>query len=308
MKRLRGFSLVELLATVAITGLLATVVTATAGRGIEAANAAKCLGQLRQWGSALQNYVQDNGGFLPRRGQGVQPVWVVDRPEDWFNSLSPYLEVPPYSDLYAANKAPGPGARSIFVCPSAKVTNPYKHFITYGMNMYLSRWDAAQATRVAVIMGWKDGAAALKRIAETRRRFVDAKGAGKRIIAEKLWAKAGIRPTGDWLLADQSSSPAELLDFAEKNNAYVLTGRIPVLFGKLPKGGMTIAVQGDPDMQRPYVVIEADPQKFPNTRTAPARLLGEYLTGPQGQNFLRDFAGSQPDGIPLFFPIQSTPQ
>lgn len=151
MKRLRGFSLVELLATVAITGLLATVVTTTAGRGIEAANSAKCLGQLRQWGSALQNYVQDSGGFLPRRGQGVQPVWVVDRPEDWFNSLAPYLEMPPYSDLYAANKAPGPGARSIFVCPSAKVTNPYRHFITYGMNMYLSRWDASEATRVAAI-------------------------------------------------------------------------------------------------------------------------------------------------------------
>jgi len=159
----------------------------------------------------------------------------------------------------------------------------------------------------ADIVGWTDGAAALKRIAETQSRFVDAKGAGKRIIAEKLWSKAGLRPTGDWLLADQSATPQELLAFAEKNNAYVLTGRIPVLFGKLPKGGMQIAVEGDPDMQRPYVVIEADPSRFPNTRTDSARLLSDYLTGPQGQEFLRNEARCQPDGIPLFFPLIASP-
>lgn len=159
----------------------------------------------------------------------------------------------------------------------------------------------------AGIVGWKDGSAALKRIAETRSRFVDAKGAGKRIIAEKLWAKAGIRPTGEWLLADQSTSPTGLLAFAEENSAYVLTGRIPVLFGKLPKGGMQIAVQGDPDMQRPYVVIEADPKKLPGTRTASARLLSDWLTGPQGQQFLREQANHQPDGVPLFFPTTEAP-
>ncbi len=155
----------------------------------------------------------------------------------------------------------------------------------------------------AGVLGWKDGAAALKKIAETKCRFVDAKGAGKRIIAEKLWSKAGIRPTGDWLLADQSTSPTELLSFAERNGAYVLCGRIPVLFGKLPKGGMQIAVEGDPDMQRPYVVVEADPQRVPSVRSEWARLLGDYLAGPRGQQFLRDHARSQPDGVPLFFPL-----
>lgn len=158
----------------------------------------------------------------------------------------------------------------------------------------------------AGVVGWKDGAAALKKIAETKSPFVDAKGAGKRIVAEKLWSKAGIRPTGDWLLADQSNSPTELLAFAERSGAYVLSGRIPVLFGKLPKGGMQIAVEGDPDMQRPYVVIEADPAKFPGARASLARQLSDYLTGPQGQQFLRDAAREQAGGVPLFFPISST--
>jgi len=159
----------------------------------------------------------------------------------------------------------------------------------------------------AGIMGWKDGAAALKKIAEKKCRFVDAKGAGKRIIAEKLWNKAGIRPVGEWLLADQSGTPTELLSFAERQGAYVLSGRIPVLFGKLPQGGMQIAVEGDPDMQRPYVVVEADPRRVPSVRSEEARLLGDYLTGPRGQQFLRDYARAQPDGVPLFFPLENRP-
>lgn len=159
----------------------------------------------------------------------------------------------------------------------------------------------------AGVVGWKDGSAALRKIAGTKNRFVDAKGAGKRIVAEKLWKEAGVQPVGDWMLKDESTNPSDLLAFAERNNAYVLCGRIPVLFGKLPKGGMQIAVEGDPNMQRPYVVLEANPEKFPTTRCRGARILGDYLTGPQGQQFLCDYAHEQPDGVPLFFPLESRP-
>ena len=148
MNLIGGFSLLEMLSVLAVTGILATMVTANVGRGLEKADTAKCCGNLREWGMALQNYMQDSGGFLPRRGQGVQPVSLVSRPEDWFNSLSPYLEMPAYNDLYLAGKAPKPGDRSVFVCLSAKVTNTYTHFITYGMNMYLSRWDQSEPSRI----------------------------------------------------------------------------------------------------------------------------------------------------------------
>lgn len=143
-----GFSLVELLAALAVSAVLAVLAAAQLGRSAEAAKAVQCTSHLRQWGVALQGYLQDSGGFLPRRGQGVQPVWVVDRAEDWFNSLPPYVEMPPYSTLYLSGQAPKPGGRSVFVCPSARVTNTYTHFITYGMNMYLSRWDQIERTRV----------------------------------------------------------------------------------------------------------------------------------------------------------------
>lgn len=159
----------------------------------------------------------------------------------------------------------------------------------------------------AGITGWKDGAAALRRIAESRSPFIDAKGAGKRIVAEKLWKLAGVEAAGEWVIKDESENPWDLLRFAESKGAYVLSGRIPVLFGKLPKGGMRIAVQGDPNMQRPYVYIEADRGKIPGARTELARKLGDYLTGPEGQKFLREFAAGQPDRVALFFPLQENP-
>lgn len=143
-----GFTLVEMLAVLAVAGILTLFAAGAVNDGVEKANAVKCVSHLRQWGAALQSYIQDSGGFLPRRGQGVQPTWVVNRPDDWFNSLPPYLEMPAYSELYLTGKVPRPGDRSVFVCPSAKVTNTYTHFITYGMNMYLSRWDQSERSRV----------------------------------------------------------------------------------------------------------------------------------------------------------------
>lgn len=148
MKRPAGFTLVEMLTVLAVAGILTSFGAAAVNRSLEKAESAKCVSHLRQWGASLQCYIQDSGGFLPRRGQGVQPTWVVDRPDDWFNSLTSYLEMPSYNDLYKEGKAPKPRDRSVFVCPSAKVTNTYAHFITYGMNMYLSRWDQSERSRV----------------------------------------------------------------------------------------------------------------------------------------------------------------
>jgi prepilin-type processing-associated H-X9-DG protein len=63
----------------------------------------------------------------------------LDRPQDWFNCLPPYLGSPSYEALVSARQAPQAGSKSIFVCPSAKATsNP--NFMAYAMNMYLSPW------------------------------------------------------------------------------------------------------------------------------------------------------------------------
>lgn len=155
----------------------------------------------------------------------------------------------------------------------------------------------------AGIRGMKSGAQALRKIAETQSPFVDAQGGGKRLVSEKLWEKAGIRPVGDWVLKDESASPTDLLRYAESKGAYAICGRIPVLSGKIPSGTMEIMVEGDSDMQRPFVVVEADAQRFPQANVEGARKLSEFLVSENTQNFLKQYADEQPAGVPLFYPL-----
>lgn len=142
-----GFTVIELLVTVAIIATLASLCLAGASNLLEHARSVTCLNNLRQWAIAMECYVSDNDGYLPRRGQGVQQFWVYDRPDDWFNALPPYLGLPTLNTLVAQNQLPFPGQKSLFVCPSAQRSNTAVYFLCYGMNMYLSRWDQSLPTR-----------------------------------------------------------------------------------------------------------------------------------------------------------------
>jgi tungstate transport system substrate-binding protein len=177
----------------------------------------------------------------------------------------------------------------------------------YGANM--RPWARNEHTIVgpsddpAGIRGMKDGAAALKKIAAARAPFVDFFGPGSRELTHKLWQRAGLKPEGDWLLKDESASPQGVVEFAAKKRGYVVIGRIPVTYGKIPLAGMEVLVQGDPEMRRPYVVIEANAEKFPRTNSAGAHALADWMAGEKGQRFLFDYGRKQAGGIPLFYPI-----
>jgi tungstate transport system substrate-binding protein len=177
----------------------------------------------------------------------------------------------------------------------------------YGTN--LRPWARNEHTIVgpssdpAGIRGMKDGAEALKKIAAAHAPFVDFYGPGSRELTHKLWQRAGLKPEGDWLLKDESPTPQEIVSFAEKKQAYVVVGRIPATLGKIALGKMEVLVQGDPEMRRPFVVIEANPKKFPQSNTTGARALADWLVGEKGQKFLFEYGSKVPGGIPLFYPV-----
>jgi prepilin-type processing-associated H-X9-DG protein len=126
-----------LLVVVAITATLASLLLPVLTRAKEKSKTAQCLGNLRQWNLALAMYVHDNNDAIPRRGQGIQPLHDIDRPEDWFNSLPPLLGVPAYQSMVTNGTIPKPGDVTIYVCPTAQpITNDY--FLAYAMNFYLS--------------------------------------------------------------------------------------------------------------------------------------------------------------------------
>src|ERR1051325_11802693 len=145
MKRPRrgsAFTLVELLVVLAIIAILAGLLLPALSRAKTKARLAQCTSNLRQWGLAYRQYADDNQDCLPRRGQGVKPLEQLDRQEDWFNALPPYLRLQPYQQFFTNNQKFKVGDHSLFVCPVA--TDPgSNHFLPYAMNMNLCPWGTS---------------------------------------------------------------------------------------------------------------------------------------------------------------------
>jgi tungstate transport system substrate-binding protein len=154
----------------------------------------------------------------------------------------------------------------------------------------------------AGIRGLCDGAAALARIARVQAPFINYQNSGPREIAESLWKRAGIHPQGAWLLDDESDSSEEAIEFARKKQAYIVLGRVPTLRGNT-MADLEILVQGDREMHRAFIVLEANPKKWPQTNVRDAHALAGFLLRPKTQDFLFRFATNSPAGMPLFYPV-----
>lgn len=155
----------------------------------------------------------------------------------------------------------------------------------------------------AQIRGMTNGAAALRKIASAKARFVDFQGIGSRELAHNLWYAAGVEPKGDWIIRDDTVSKWNILQFARTNNAYVVVGYIPARMQKMNAAGMEILVKGDPVMRRPFIVMETNPNKVPGANAAGARALSDFLFSAEVQNFLLEFGARTNGPGPLFFPV-----
>ena len=145
-----AFTLIELLVTIALIAILAALLLPALAQTRDKARYVECTGNLRQWGLAFRLYADDNGDFLPRRGQGVQTLALITRPDDWFNALPPYFSLPSYQQLVALGIKPAAHEHSVFICPDA-VDPGGTNFLPYGMNMNLSTWNLPLATRFSEV-------------------------------------------------------------------------------------------------------------------------------------------------------------
>jgi prepilin-type N-terminal cleavage/methylation domain-containing protein/prepilin-type processing-associated H-X9-DG protein len=136
---LSAFTLIELLVVVAIIGILASMLLPAIAKAKAKAQAIKCLGQMRQWGLALNVYAGENDDVVPRDGTDARGEYSVDTgavsgpgsprdPTAWFNALPPNAGEKPLSNYWAGatrprEELPFPGGLgSLWHCPAARST------------------------------------------------------------------------------------------------------------------------------------------------------------------------------------------
>jgi tungstate transport system substrate-binding protein len=206
------------------------------------------------------------------------------------------------------DKAIRAGKADLLTMHSGDITTD---IVADGIGVNLKPWTRNELVIVgptndpAQIRGMTNGALALKKIAEAGAKFVDFQGIGSRELTHTLWRLAGMEEKGPWVLKDDTVSKWTVLQFCRSNHAYVVTGYIPALTGKMANEGMEILVKGDPIMRRPYVVMEANPKLFPRANYAGAQALADFLLSPKVQNFLLEFGRDTAANHPLFYPVDA---
>jgi len=82
----RAFTLVEILIVIAIVGILAALGYPAVQKGVQAANSAKCVANLRTIGLAAQQFANDNNGRILTWGDGNSTPF-----PRWMQGLAPTL-------------------------------------------------------------------------------------------------------------------------------------------------------------------------------------------------------------------------
>jgi prepilin-type N-terminal cleavage/methylation domain-containing protein/prepilin-type processing-associated H-X9-DG protein len=151
-----GFTLVELLVTIAIIAILAALLLPALNRAKAKAQQISCISKLKQWNLAMIGYVHENEDLLPREdGIDAENSWSVamapTNQNVWYNcvaqemrsrSVAQYAQNPLSDEFYAGT--------SLFRCPSATFPENRANYPMFSLAMNSQLMDMNEEA----MMGW----------------------------------------------------------------------------------------------------------------------------------------------------------
>ena len=160
--RMCAFSLVELLITLAVIGVLIVLILVGYRWTLDFGKGAKCTSNLRQIGVATASYLYENNGKLPiarvtdpENGSG----WSGTAVGAWYWNLAPYLDVPRWATVnkYLGNEGKKLTGPCVFTCPAhgadepAPITYPSNYPVSYAPSTYMSPTTATGGAGTEVL-------------------------------------------------------------------------------------------------------------------------------------------------------------
>ncbi len=168
--------------------------------------------------------------------------------------------------------------------------------------MYNDFIIAGPDTDPAHIRGSKDVLAALKKVVDSKAKFISrGDNSGTDQMEKAYWKQVGAQPQGAAYVS-AGLGMGEVLNMAAELRAYTLTDRATYSAYKA-KTGLVIAVEGDPKMFNPYGIIAVNPAKYPTINYKGATRLIEWITSDEGQKAIAAF---KVDGQQVFFPVAAS--
>jgi tungstate transport system substrate-binding protein len=166
------------------------------------------------------------------------------------------------------------------------------------------------ATDPAGLRGLTDAAAAMRRVAAARARFVSrGDRSGTNLLELKLWKLAAIEPPtagaeGGWYF-DAGQGMAATLQMADEKRAYTITDRATYLAWR-DRVQLVPLAEGDPVLYNVYHVMEVNPRNAPRVNARGGRALSDWLVAPATQRLIGAF-GTSRFGQSLFVPDAGKP-
>lgn len=139
-----AFTLVELLAVMAILAVLAGLFLPTLVRVKAAGHAVSCRANLKQWAMATHLYAADHDDCLPPDGTPNPGRAATNY--GWYIQLPAQIALPRYHDMPWHTNASVPPGRSLWICPANGRRSNGRNLFHYCLNEHVNGTGAEDRT------------------------------------------------------------------------------------------------------------------------------------------------------------------